>query len=761
MIETIFKPTRWLLLLALVLGLATPLFAQDDPFGTKDPVGEVPAETPTPEPEKRGPEKDPVVLSIRESNPNTPAKLANAVQLMLDYGRADEAKSYLLKLLEAKPDEATLAQLQNQFGSTLFLRLKLDEKLAPEGAELGEAVLKAAYKTSRDPVRLQKLVEQLRDPTPYVRQTAVRDLKRAGTSAVAPLVLVLADKERSAEHATVRSALVALGQVVVEPMIGVLETPDEALKAQAIDVLGQLGSRRAVLFLIRPYMQKTGSENLRRGAARALVQIIGSTPARYDAERFLYRRAEAFLQGRRPVESDFQGNIELWHWNIKQKTSEPRAYPAGDASLVTAARVAAELYAIAPNNTQYRRLYLMSLLEAAKFVGGLDRPLDRGAGTAHAAAANIGIEALEDLLVHAMRSDNVGAAAGAAEVLGDIGNVNQLISNSKEGRPRPLAQALRSGDLRVRMAAAEAILKIDPRQPFPGSSHLSAALGFAAKTVGSPRVLVGHPRAIQARTLAGLMNDVGYEADTATSSRDVFRQATRHPDYEFILLSDALEHPRMGELVHWLRRDPRTAKLPIGFMARAGYLEKSKRLAELHPLTTAFPRPHTVLGATAETRRLLALIGRRHVSYQERTKMASMALDRMAQLLQHPQRYSFYNLLQQQDAVSTALFTPALSQRAMKVLGLLGTPSAQHSLVEFTSANARPIKQRQSAASAFAIAVQRRGLLLTIDQIKQQYKRYNISEQLDSETQAVLGFVLDTIEAPTAEKDKPAPDQEM
>lgn len=57
-----------------------------------------------------------------------------------------------------------------------------------------------------------------------------------------------------------------------------------------------------------------------------------------------------------------------------------------------------------------------------------------------------------------------------------------------------------------------------------------------------------------------------------------------------------------------------------------------------------------------------------------------------------------------------------------------------------------PIEQREAAAAAFAEAVRRRRTLLTTDEIRRQFERYNQSEFLDAETQAVLGSILDVIE---------------
>ena len=56
---------------------------------------------------------------------------------------------------------------------------------------------------------------------------------------------------------------------------------------------------------------------------------------------------------------------------------------------------------------------------------------------------------------------------------------------------------------------------------------------------------------------------------------------------------------------------------------------------------------------------------------------------------------------------------------------------------------------RSAAADAFTESVRTHGILLTTDQIRRQYDRYNLSATAPEETQAVLGRLLDAIERKT------------
>jgi hypothetical protein len=147
--------------------------------------------------------------------------------------------------------------------------------------------------------------------------------------------------------------------------------------------------------------------------------------------------------------------------------------------------------------------------------------------------------------------------------------------------------------------------------------------------------------------------------------------------------------------------------------------------------------------------RLVALAGHQLLTYEQRLQQADRALEHLLKLAEEPRRNAFYDLYRHSEAFKAALFTPQLSTKAARVLGLLGSPDAQQSLITLASQHARPLAERQAAAQGFDLAVQRHGLLLTRDEILLQYDRYNQSESLDSGTQQVLASILDTIERPS------------
>jgi CheY-like chemotaxis protein len=301
--------------------------------------------------------------------------------------------------------------------------------------------------------------------------------------------------------------------------------------------------------------------------------------------------------------------------------------------------------------------------------------------------------------------------------------------------------------------------------------------------------LVAHPHGEVAHTLSGLLTQMGYQADAAATGRGAYEIAAAHPDFGFLLLSDALDDPSVGQLVELLRQDLRTANLPIAVMYRIEIepivytsetdelfeaavqsqerlpglyyhedrLLAARRIAEGDPLTVAVPQFHTPETLELTVRRLAEISGSDFLTPRERLYFGQIALKALAQYAADPVKYAFYQPAEVQDSIVKAIDQPALALFAADALGMLGTARAQRTLADVASQNDRPLELRQAAAAAFRAAVARQHLQLSTKEILLQYDRYNLSAPLDRRTQAVLGHVLDTIEGKGEEPPSPNP----
>ena len=724
--------SRWLVTL-LGITLAAPVGAQEQPEA-----------------------EDPLVQAVADSAPSTPPELVRAARTLAGLDRPEEARKYLKALLAAKLSDEDLAKLAERPGAEAFLELASRENLAPEAKQVAEAVISAAQRQRLRPERLAELVKKLQDPSLEVRLAALDGLREARGAAVGPLMGVLADPNRAAEHPNVHAALVQLGPDAVRPLVAMLRAPDAPLVLRAIRVLGEMDAQEAIVHLLALFASEASPTEVRVAARAAVTKLVGRTPTNDEAVRLLVQWAQRYYDRRQPLGEDTEDLVETWCWDAAAGKCVAKRMLSHDASLLLAAELARSAFAAAPEDARIRRLYLATMLEQAVYSNGLDKPLPSGEGTPVAEAAEFGPEVIEDLLSDAMATGHVAAATAAAGILGGMPEACDLLY--KDSRPTPLVRAARHADRRLRMAAVEAIVSLGPVKPFAGSSYVAEALGFFASSSGTRRVLVAGPMTEASRRLSGALSELGYEVDTAPNGREVIRLLRASGDYELALVDAALDAPPVDVVLQRLRHDCCTGLLPVGVLAEHGLLERARHMVRHDPLAEALPRPHTAEAVQWQVRRLLELLGRERVLHPQRQQQASRAMQLLAELSAAGQE--LYDLHRVQDSVLAALSVAQVAPDAAAVLGNLGTPRSQRALVEAASRWTRPLEIRKAAVEAFGYSVEHYGILLSTEEITRQYERYNQSRTLDVPTQKILGLLLDNIEAPTQSPKPAEPEQE-
>ena len=550
-----------------------------DPFGEAAPAVAVPATAPQPAADAQdvaiAAELDPVVRGIMETNPTSPMELMWAVELTMNIGRVDQVQKFMSALVAAEPDAAQLMAIERKWGSTLFFRLSHQSRYGRQVRAQALQLLTATQRALHNPERLQNLVAGLAHPSAALRQAAANDLKQVGTSAVPALLAVLGDADSAESHALARDALGGLGSIAVDPLASALQCPDPAIRWQVVEVLGRLEDSHVVDCLLGMLFEADGDPRVKKAVAQTVQRLVGALPSRQEAEQFLVRQVRGYLSGVPVKPADLEGRVAIWEWSESAATVVSTLQPARLASMLKARKLAADLHQLDSENIDFRRLFLVAVLETEKRLVGLDEPLDRESVDCQQVAA-LGAEALQDGLLFAVREKYLAAATATAELLGDQDDIALL--RGVNGRMQPLVQHLRHPNLRLRMACLDAVLKLSTQQAYPGCSYVTETLGFITGSHGSPRVLVGDPRSSRAQSIGGLLNRLGYESDTANSGRELLRMARSNPDYEFILVSDAVQHPDLRELVQILRRDPRTSRLPVGILARTEELSARNEL---------------------------------------------------------------------------------------------------------------------------------------------------------------------------------------
>ena len=282
---------------------------------------------------------------------------------------------------------------------------------------------------------------------------------------------------------------------------------------------------------------------MRAAAELELQRLTGGVPTRAEAVRLLTDAARAYFDRRQPVEGVVDGKVELWRWDEPQRRCVARSVTPEEAARTLAARRASDAYAIAPDDPQVRLLYLATLLEAAAYRKGLDRPWDEK-DPALAEAKRFGVKTLEAVLEYAMAHGHPAAAAAAARLLGEIGTAGELLGRRQRQRqPRRLIEAVQSPDRRLRMAAAEAIVRLQPARPFAGSSYVLGRAGVFRGQPRRPRRAGRLPQSRRGPRTGRNARGGGLPGANCFNGKELLSQAARSPDYELALIDVTIDRP--------------------------------------------------------------------------------------------------------------------------------------------------------------------------------------------------------------------------
>jgi hypothetical protein len=523
-----------------------------------------------------------------------------------------------------------------------------------------------------------------------------------------------------------------------------VQAPEAAIKIEAINLLADLGESKTAVYLLRPYLAADSPANVRQVAGDALQELVNTRPNVGEAVQLLAREARGYLAGERVIRPDLGDMVTIWNWDSAARRLTSAAYSPTRAASFIAARLAGDLYDLAPASIEARRLYLISMLESSVYRVGLDKPLPSGPGSVVERAAHFGVDAIDDALSQSLATGHPRAAQAAAQILGEIGDKRLLARDGAS--PCPLVAALLDPDRRVRLASATAIMRLKPTEPFAGSSYLTETAAYFATGTDRKRVAIGAPTAHFAGPIAGLAGAAGWEPATALEGHELMVAAAESADIELVLISGRIQHPIAFDLVQQMRQDPRTATLPIGVMAELGDRYRLEQLFAGIPRVFILLRPEQPAEMQAALNAGAQLAGDTLIPAPLRQAQAAKALDWLAELAAAPPQ--MFDVRRYEDLVEKALYAPATVSHAAAVLARLGTHSSQRALLNLASRQQQPLEVRQLAAAAFEQSVHRFGVRISPSETVEQYDRYNQSAKSDKATQQLLSTILDIIEGP-------------
>jgi HEAT repeat protein len=669
--------------------------------------------------------------------PTTPKELWDAADYLVRTGQAKQAVPYLKQFMESNPDDLTLLGLRDRYGARSFLKLQDDPATKPFAEPLMLKLAEASRRHSTRPERLARFVDAL-SKSHEEQEYGVEKLREAGPYAVPAILQELQKPSIGPEtQALILRNLGRLDRSAVPPLIATLDAPKPQLAAQAADALGRIGDLRALPALTA--LAATSDTQSPQGiAARQAIERLTRRPfASQPKSPVPYLTDEARRYHTHAIR--FPGDsVSLWVWDEPTQSPVAQTVSRSDAESYFGLKLARAALAADPKDRAAQAVFLSLALEKAIERTGFDKfPAGDSSNTFDSAVA-AGPAVLGDVLRTAIADGKDDLAAAAATALGKVTDIKALAVN---GNVNPLVAALSARGRRTRFAAARALVMLDPRKPFAGSSRVVPVLAQFVATSATPRAVVIDGNHARGSQIAGFLQQLGYDPVLASTGDEGFKAASRSADTELVILDIhmILGNWRLHDTIANLRADARTAGLPIYVV---GPLARQTDLAGL--MFERFPGvKFLVTPSDAQNLdRQLGFGGSRPqpISTEERTGYAREAASLLAQVASHPHSPFEPDLARIEPELALALNSPETSLSASAALSDVPDPEAQRGLADTLIDPGKPIELRTSVAARLSKSIQRFGPLVTAEQERQLLSAYE--QEADPTLRTALAAVI-------------------
>ncbi len=741
----------------------------------------------------------------------TPAALLDAAIKASDVGVPAAAERYLAMLAtavdaaqEKGPD--ILADLADARDGVAIIRLERAMLTRQPGAAmLARRIREAGRIRRRDPGIMNEDVKALASPVSTTRLAAAERLVRAGVDAIPAIVGVLGrgpgDEPRQFQLA--RGIVARIGEPARQPLLDWLATGDPADWAGVIEALDASGVEDIELFLVAPALVPQTPPAAREVALRVLRSRTAARggdesavpPSPRDATARLASRLDRLLtpaglpevdhlllepitdpaQAKAAFGGSVTGTVERRFWNPQTRVLEAVSVPPQVARAREAMHLGRDLQALDVRDEATVDLVLLAGLEAALATGGdpitvLDRVpaaairqvLTGPEGYSVHTAGRVFDQAVERGMWLAARAVATGLVTDGTSVTAKAGDTGTLPQAVRDG----LVRSLDVPDAALQFAAARALTLLAGEPPYRGSSRVVEVLLHAATSTGVDRVVVAHPDAAVAHSLAAGVSRLGYEPVRVSTGREAVFAARSSADTVLVLVAARIPKPVAVETVQFLRL-PAVGAIPAVLVVvdpldddgRGKYLTRLlltfcefegvgiiDRLDSLFEATID-PETNKPIGAPRFPDLLAQAAGPAAVDPDTRNAAATARLARAREAFGLLGRLSRrgHDVSPVLETAMLALLHTELYAPAASLLASLPTATAQEALEQEARRSDLPEALQLVARSAFETSLDRFGILLDTKNLLTAYARYN--DAADDTTRGAAGSILDALEA--------------
>lgn len=672
-----------------VIGLAALCGVLITPLGSRHAQGQPP-----------GPESFAV-------DPKTPLELWGAIDYLTRTGQARKAVPYLTRFNKSKLDDSTWIAIRDRYGAGSILRLDDDPAVRNYTEPLIKSYTAAMRKVARSPGRIARLIGELTS-TPEEQDFAVPRLREAGSYAVPQLAAALARPALSTgDRALLVRNMGRLDRTAIPGIAAMLDSPDASLASDAATVLGLIGDPAALPFLAFPAAFAGGRPAVKTAAQAAFARLTGRPFSAQPAAPVQVLTAAAWAYHRHQVEFD-DDPLVIWKWDAAKGAPAAVETSRSEAEAILGSRFAREALRLDPTDHAAQVAQISLALEKAIERTGYTAFPAKDRATFEAAKAS-GAGVLVDVVKTAMADGKTDLAAAAVQALGRATKREDLAGP----RLSPLVEALYAPGRRIQFAAARALVELDPKSRFPGSSRVVPVLSRFVLHQPTSRAVVIDYNPTRGSQIAGLLIELGYDSELETMPDHGFRAAAHSADVELILVSHDLFGAgwKLLDLLANLQADSRTSTIPIFVYGPLELAAKRPNLTRDYPGVRIIVQPvdpalfKSLLGAPAPS-----------LSPEERTAYSNEAIALLARIASTPGSPLASDLPAAQSMLAAALNESESGPTIAAILGRVPSPDAQRTLADLLLDPSREPAIRTQVAEALVESIGRFGALMSADQ---------------------------------------------
>lgn len=530
----------------------------------------------------------------------TPVESYRIARELITEGNFDLAAEQLKAFQALNPTDADFLALQEQYGPTVFERLRLipvwsdNAQAQADAVKVVDALIalsrEAAAKVHRDPARIARFIQNL-GASREERMFAEDQLRKAGAAVVPPMVNALLTTDDSALRTGILGAIRRLGIETVPGFLASVEGLPDAIQANLLDSL----TSRPDLLTLASYAETNplpwlwyyassprGQTPFVKNAATEILRRLVGTAVKTTAADELVSLARPFADHTaRFGEFDKNPNlVQVWRWDAPTRTVKPTNTTKAQAEEYYGLRNLRWAIEREPNHAQARERFV-SLAAERSVERNRFGVISRNDPSVYQLLAATPTDTLIHLLDGAIAEKRTAAVFAFTQALADRGDPASAKPTETTGldgktiRKEPvLSRALDYPDPRVQLAAAVGLLRA-PGTPTHNRQARIVEVLRRAISADSPapgttdvgRALIADPSDFRAEKLAGYLRGLGYTAERATTGRALLRRVAASSDFDVIIVDNHIGGLQLADTVSQLQANANVGGRPIMVVA--------------------------------------------------------------------------------------------------------------------------------------------------------------------------------------------------